>query len=119
MSKDKIKVCPFCGEEPKINQRYTVTDWEVDNPVEELMYLVECENDKCSCYVESKMYKTKELAIKAWNTHYIDSYIEQLRWERDVAISQLEELGVGFGEKVDDKVVVAKMETTTRSKGSD
>ena len=48
-----------------------------------------------------------------------DSYIEQLRWERDVAISQLEELGIEFGEKVDDKVVVAKMETTTRSKGNE
>ena len=27
--------------------------------------------------------------------------IEQIRWERDVAISQLEELGLGLGQKVD------------------
>ena len=28
---------------------------------------------------------------------------EQVRWERDVAISQLEELGYGFGEKIRDE----------------
>lgn len=28
-------------------------------------------------------------------------YIEQLRWERDMAIEQLESYGVGFGEKAD------------------
>lgn len=28
---------------------------------------------------------------------------EQYRWERDVAINQLEQLGIGFGEKVDGK----------------
>lgn len=26
---------------------------------------------------------------------------EQYKWERDVAISQLEELGIGFGQKID------------------
>lgn len=27
--------------------------------------------------------------------------IEQFRWERDVAIEQLNELGIGFGQKID------------------
>lgn len=27
--------------------------------------------------------------------------VGQYRWERDVAISQLEELGIGFGQKID------------------
>ena len=27
--------------------------------------------------------------------------LEQYRWERDVALHQLEELGIGFGEKID------------------
>lgn len=27
--------------------------------------------------------------------------IDQIRWERDIAIEQLEELGIGFGEKID------------------
>lgn len=29
------------------------------------------------------------------------SYIEQISWERDMAIEQLESYGVGFGEKAD------------------
>lgn len=29
---------------------------------------------------------------------------EQIRWERDVAIDQLKQLGIGFGEKVDGKM---------------
>lgn len=98
-----MKSCPFCGEEPKVNQTYTVIDWEGDKPVEELMYLVGCENDKCPCYVESKTYKTKERAMQAWNTRTPDmeKVIAQYIWERDVAISQLEKLGVGFGEKIE------------------
>ena len=31
------------------------------------------------------------------NTGLIDQY----KWERDVAINQLEELGIGFGQKID------------------
>lgn len=27
--------------------------------------------------------------------------VDQFKWERDVAIQQLEELGIGFGEKID------------------
>lgn len=27
--------------------------------------------------------------------------IDQIRWERDIAIEQLEELGIGFGQKID------------------
>lgn len=27
--------------------------------------------------------------------------IDQIRWERDIAIGQLEELGIGLGEKID------------------
>lgn len=30
--------------------------------------------------------------------------VEQYRWERDVAIDQLEQLGIGFGEKVNGKL---------------
>lgn len=27
--------------------------------------------------------------------------IDQIKWERDIAIKQLEELGIGFGQKID------------------
>lgn len=40
-------------------------------------------------------------------TYKTDAYVNQLRWERDVAISQLEELGIGFGEKIEDEVINA------------
>ena len=31
-----------------------------------------------------------------------NSVFEQVKWERDVALSQLEEIGKGLGEKMDD-----------------
>lgn len=34
--------------------------------------------------------------------------LEQYKWERDVAISQLEELGIGFGQKKPDMVEVVR-----------
>lgn len=34
--------------------------------------------------------------------------VEQFKWERDIAIAQLEELGIGFGEKVPDMVEVVR-----------
>lgn len=27
--------------------------------------------------------------------------LEQIRWERDIAIAQLQQLGIGFGQKID------------------
>ena len=34
-------------------------------------------------------------------------YVEQLRWERDLAVAQLEEIGKSLGEKMDDVKIVA------------
>ena len=39
--------------------------------------------------------------------------LEQFKWERDIAISQLEELGIGFGEKKPDTVEVRHHGNTT------
>lgn len=36
------------------------------------------------------------------------SVVEQYKWERDVAIAQLEELGIGFGQKKPDMVEVVR-----------
>ena len=36
------------------------------------------------------------------------SVVDQIRWERDMAIGQLEEIGVGFCEKTDDVVKVIR-----------
>ena len=44
---------------------------------------------------------------------YIDKFVsigclEQFKWERDIALQQLEELGIGFARKTDDFVLVEK-----------
>ena len=44
---------------------------------------------------------------------YIDKFVsigclEQFKWERDVAMSQLEDLGIGFAKRTDDMVVIEK-----------
>lgn len=36
-------------------------------------------------------------------TDYRNGILNQLRWELDVAIDQLKQLGIGFGEKIDGK----------------
>ena len=37
----------------------------------------------------------------AYKLKMVDKALDQYRWERDVAISQLEKLGIGFAEKID------------------
>ena len=63
-----------------------------------------------------------DLVCKAWvmadvadmihNAPTIDavspSVVEQYKWERDTAIAQLEELGIGFGQKKPDMVEVVR-----------
>lgn len=36
--------------------------------------------------------------------------VEQFRWERDVAVKQLNDLGIGFGENVNDYICISKKE---------
>lgn len=89
MSRTKLKLCPFCNGKAKIHYDYSN------------FALVQC--SKCGI---GTLHKPNEAdVIKDWNTRYMESYIEQLRWERDVAIIQLEKLGIGFGEKIEDEVI--------------
>lgn len=75
--------CPFCGGKPEINTRYDVIDWVNDEPIEELRYVVECENDDCPCWVLSKMYPTAEMAAKFWNTRKPMEYaVERIEKKR-------------------------------------
>lgn len=59
-----------------------------------------------------KEYKRNAIKILEKNTQYATAKAvdlafnalicaDQLIWERDVAIKQLEELGIGFGQKID------------------
>ena len=108
----QLKSCPFCGGN---NIDYSVKTGGIYNKIRKYhiaMYCKECNcygkrtlvkltEEECSRYDVENNEKYKDLAIKAWNTRTADIIIEQLRWERDVAISQLEELGIAFGQKIE------------------
>lgn len=59
----------------------------------------ECPYDasKCVCFEKDALEYIQQLEAKA-------GLVDQYRWERDVAIDQLEQLGIGFGEKVNGKL---------------
>lgn len=59
----------------------------------------ECPYDasKCICFEKDALAYIQQLEAKA-------GLVDQYRWERDVAIDQLEQLGIGFGEKVNGKL---------------
>lgn len=40
--------------------------------------------------------------LKLLNNSVTQTYVDQIRWERDVALAQLSEIGKGFGERMDD-----------------
>ena len=62
--------------------------------------------------VDSYLAGNKEILEMIDNAPTIDvvsvGVLEQYKWERDVAISQLEELGIGFGQKKPDMVEVVR-----------
>ena len=108
MSEIKLKNCPFCGSN---NIDYSIkTCGSYRGQYHIAMYCKEC-----NCYGKRTLIKPtetarweieknesyKELAIQAWNTRNpIDNLVSQYKWERDIAISQLEELGIEFAEKI-------------------
>ena len=97
---NKLKPCPFCGSE---NIDYGRTSCTFGNDIN-----IHCRN--CGGKVQiCEEYGYEELNNQ-WNRRIMERYVEQLRWERDVAISQLEELGIGFGEKIEDEVIKAVKE---------
>ena len=66
-----------------------------------------------------KLQKDKDklcLEISEWKHKFHDAppkfvsqgVVDQIRWERDTALSQLEQIGKGFGSKMDDIVALLK-----------
>ena len=51
-------------------------------------------------YIDLGLHDQEELTILRQAMNALGC-LEQYRWERDIAISQLEELGIGLGEKID------------------
>lgn len=99
----ELKPCPFCGSD-NLDLIHSNGEWG---------YRSSTDYVKClACGIigplieDSDCGRHRDKAIREWNTRKpMDSYVEQLRWERDVAISQLEKLGVGFGEKIEDEMI--------------
>lgn len=61
-------------------------------------------------YTTAEMKQALEMAVNA-----IAVYV-QYKWERDIALSQLEEYGIGFGEKKRDMVEVVRCKDCKYSK---
>lgn len=66
-----------------------------------------------------KLQKDKDklcLEVSEWKHKFHDAppefvsqgVVDQIRWERDTALSQLEQIGKGFGSKMDDIVAMLK-----------
>lgn len=54
---EKLKPCPWCGCKPKIG---------IEPMYDE--YWVSCRAIKCDVNAQTSIHRTKEAAIKAWNT---------------------------------------------------
>lgn len=56
---------------------------------------------------EAQLFSTMEMirVIREQPTFDIEKVIGQYKWERDIAMYQLEQLGIGFGQKLEDEVI--------------
>ena len=64
---------------------------------------------KCVPYKKATLAKVQELVdLLESKEGGVVGVLEQIRWERDVAISQLAELGYGFGEKAKDGDTISR-----------
>lgn len=72
---------------------------------DEAIKVLKTHNDKCSgcdCLCNDLCKPAVDMAIKALeDLKTKEKYIKQILWERDIAISQLEEIGISLGEKMD------------------
>ena len=64
------------------------------------------------------------LEVSEWKHKFHDAppkfvsqgVVDQIRWERDVALSQLEQIGKGLGSKMDDIVALLKEQDTKKNR---
>jgi hypothetical protein len=59
MTMDKLKPCPFCGEQPTISYD-AAGKW----------FYIECLNDDCPMCVQGVWHTDMEAATKEWNKRY-------------------------------------------------
>ena len=80
--------CPYCGTKFDINS----CTGKLSRDALALINRLEGDNIAKAIVLEQLEAKVK---VKAF---------EQIKWERDIAIDQLKQLGVGFGEKINGKL---------------
>ena len=68
------------------------------------------EYDESGCGIDYKAVPVKAIEAAPTIDAVSPGVLEQVRWERDTAIAQLEELGIGFGQKKPDMVEVVRCE---------
>lgn len=91
----RLKPCPFCGEE-----LITIANGQYYSHKREQDKEKQCFGGVWTFEVDD------EEMIKLWNTRKpMEAVIKQYKWERDMALYQLEQLGIGFGQKLEDEVI--------------
>ena len=70
-----------------------------DNEIEEVLKIAKKEHEEIQQY--RSIGTVEELKNREDNFKSREKYIKQILRERDIAIQQLEEIGVSFGEKMD------------------
>ena len=77
MNETKLLNCPFCG-----GQIFVRPYIYKNEPSIKPKYAARCENPKCPCCVQSKIYNTIDEAIEAWNTRKpMERILERLEEE--------------------------------------
>lgn len=69
--------------------------------------IIEFENNAVKILEDNSQYATARAVKRAFMAL---GCVEQFRWERNIVMDMLEDLGLGFAEKTDDKCVISKKE---------
>ena len=94
----KLKPCPFCGgTNVVVKQDHCLLSghkyWFVTHSARDCVL-----TDSFGQWHSAAKFSTKEKAIESWNMRFDKNhYLDQILWERNIAMSQLEEHDIPFG----------------------
>ena len=63
---------------------------------------------ECFCTSDDYEYEMHKAVLALLKESVSQGVVDQIRWERDTALSQLKEIGKGLGSKMDDIVTMLK-----------
>lgn len=64
MNNERIKLCPFCGGKPNIAQERYLEYYNITHT---------CKGRKPQFHIHTGLYNTKQEAINAWNSRFIET----------------------------------------------